>query len=246
MQFLKGYAGIWEDTILEIQSYLPEWITGTVKIDIEPTPEGIERLKRMLPEIEGKTVLMSARTQYTLWLLLRQTAEMIDDMFEKSLTLPPETGAELRRKLIKMKNDVLDTAKIIFNANETALKMGVKPAIKDEWLLMEYPERTMAGAGAGLLASPGFWGLFAIIVIAVAIVVGGWVITKAVKNYHQANVLKDSIDKFIEIGRPDLIPELLKAFPEYKGKKFPYGWVIGIGLSSIAGLMIFSWALKKI
>jgi len=204
----------------------------------------------MLPEIEGKQVLLSARAQYTLWRLLRQTAQTIDDMFQKSLSMPSDSGAELRRRLIGLKEEVIRTAQSLYGANETALNMGVQPALKSEWLLVEYPEeeRLTAGAGAGLLASPGFWALFGIVIIAVAIVTTGWLVSKIIRNMSQADLLSKSIDKFIEIGRPDLIPQLLHSMPEFAGteKKFPWGTVIGTGVAIIAGLLLFNWTLKKL
>ena len=225
---LSAYSGIWDDTLMWFHAQLPSWITGVTTVNVPATDAGEAQLREMLPTLHGKTILISASTQYLMWRIIRDELQRIDVLWQDSLDLPPEIGNQMRSNLSTARADLYAISEIILNQNEQALRAGVPPANISDWVLVELPEER-----TGFLPP---WG--AVLLIAVGILTVGGLVYKIFTRSDEISAYETAIKEAVRIGNPQLIQSVLARFTG-KESGWSWGWVVGLGLGAV-GLSIFT------
>jgi len=242
-----GYGGIWDDTKALVLSTLPSEFTGVTWVDVSEGDAGVVELKEIIPTMEGK-VALSARAQVAMWKILKGEADSIDRLMAKTADIGGPEGEAIRLELELAKEEVIGRAAILAGANEAAAAAGVPPATVDEWLSPAEASRTAGAAAAGagaVLSSPAFWGIVIVGVLVVAIVIYSDYM-KATKTAEFRMLEKEKeIDALKQAGAsPDQLAAAIiaraKAAPEEK--KFPWGWVLGIGAAGVGVMILVAWA----
>lgn len=237
-----GSYGGWEDAILWFHAHLPSWLTGTVTVDVPATPEGEMQLMDMLPDLAGKTILISASTQYLLWKMLRDNLRMVDEMYVQSYEFPLEYGQLLRSRLYGQKKEIMSIAYQLYGYNEEALRKGVPPALRDEWTIVEMEPAAIPVATALVIAVAA--GIT--VTVAVGIIVAGSLIYKTYSSYQKTSLMREGIDEVLKLGRPELVVDLLGAAKDKVSGASPWVWGLGIGAAAIGGTVFLAFIFGQI
>lgn len=243
---MYGYSGIWADTILWLQAHLPSWLTGTVTLNVPASPEGEKMLDDILPTLRGKTVLMSASTQYLLWRKLRETLIKLDDLYQTVQQFGPQQATQLMDIIDTRRKEIEYFARYLMGQNLDALRKGVPPAMENDWIIVELQREPTAVPAAGFLSALSPWG---IITIAVAIIAGVVLVNKFWTQRKEVDNLTKVIDEIIATGRVDLIPEILGSMAQYRGtreeKGFNWKWGIGIGAMAVGATVLIAFVIGQ-
>lgn len=250
-QGFGALGGIWEDTQRWVLTHLPTWMTGVTPVDVSPGPEGVEELRAMADGLNGKKLLLSARAQMALWALMEEEAAEIDALYLETADVPGEEGEAIRLLLEAARQDLLERGEALVEANLGAQAEGVPIAQAEDW----YPsgsertgsisERTGGPAAAGALANPSLWTVLAVAGIVVVIVAIGTAVFVTVNNKYDLEELRLGIESLKSGGAsPEEIGRFLlsKIQAEAPKKRFPWGWVIGIGASALGIIFLVAYA----
>jgi len=227
---LGAFRGIWDDTLMWFHAQLPSWLTGVKTVNVPATDEGEAQLREMLPTLHGKTILISASTQYLLWRIIRDELQRIDTLWQNSLDLPADIGNQMRAQLSRARAELYSISEIILNQNEQALRAGVPPANLSDWVLVELPEEQRTA-----FLPP--WG--AVVLIAVGILTVGGLIYKVFTRSDEISAYETAIKEAVRLGNPQLIQGILSRFTGAEETGWSWGWAVGLGLGAV-GLSIFT------
>jgi len=240
----SSYGDVWQDTILWIHSFFPSWVTGTVAVDVPIGREGIQQLAEILPTLQGKTLLISPRTQFVLWQAMREEMGLLDDSWTLSLEMPSPYAEQLQANLTARYRDLETRSQALFNMNNDSLRKGMEPALEDEWKLLDYGIEQTAGPGGAALSISSLAGP---LIIAAAVIVGAYFLTKIVAGFQEASILKYGIEELRRTGHPEEIAKILTKVPGgLSGSKFPWGWVAGGTIVVVGGALFFKWIWGEI
>lgn len=205
----------------------------------------------MADSLNGQKVLLSARAQMALWAIMEEEAAEIDALYLSTADIGGPEGEAIRLRLEAARQDLLDRGEALISANLEAQRQGVPLAMADDW----YPpgtertgslsERTAGPAAAAALSNPSLWTLLAVVGIVVVIVAVGTAIFVTVNNKYDLEELRLGIESLKAGGAsPDQVAQFLlsKIQAEAPEKRFPWGWVIGIGASALGIVFLVAYA----
>jgi hypothetical protein len=247
---LGALGGIWEDTQAWLMGTLPTWMTGVTPVDVSPGPAGVEELRAMADELNGKKVLLSARAQMALWAIMEEEANEIDALYLETADIEGPQGEAIRLALEAARQDLLERGEALVAMNVEAERQGVPLADPADW----YPpgsERTgsiserTAGPAAGALANPSLWGILIVVGVVIAAVAVGTAIYVTVNNKFSLEEMRLGIETLKGTGAtPQEIGNymLSRIQAEAPKGKFPWGWVIGIGASALGIVFLVAYA----
>jgi hypothetical protein len=251
MRGFGSFGGIWEDTQLWVLDTLPSWLTGATAVDVSPGPAGVEELRAMAPELDGKKVVLSARAQMAYWALLEEEAAEIDALFAETADIGGADGEEIRLRLEAARMDLVDRANAMVASNVEAQRQGVPVAVADDW----YPpgtertgsisERTGAPAAGATLTNPAIWLIVGAAVVVIVAVAVGTAIYVTINNKYGLEEMRLGIESLKAGGAtPEQISRFLlsKIQSEEPKGKFPWGWVVGVGSAALGVIFLVAWA----
>lgn len=230
----RGYSQVEsaaDSFIALMERYAPSWL-GIHFIDIQNERRATEELRSKIAAIPpGDRVVLSYRAQVALIEVMAEEQARLDELFALSTDMPPAEGEKLRSSIMAMQRELDGRMVTLVRSNQAAADKGI-PTAEEFMEETTGSSRTMTGLEIGGLILAG-------VVIMAIIITSGVVIHKAIQGaLDKAEALTAARD-FLDMGRPDLAAEIFKR-PEEE-RRFPWGWVLGIGTVLIGGGLLYAW-----
>lgn len=234
---LSGWAdnseNEWRDAILWFQSTLPSWMTGVTTVNVPATEEGEERLRLMLPELQGKQLLISASTQLVLWRMIRKNLQRLDLLWEQSLSMPDEYGNPLRSTVADQRSTQYSLGSQLFGLNQAALDAGVPPSDLQNWVVAEYQSRT------AIAALP-----WTEIGIAVGIAIVAYVVIQYFNKAQEISAVTLAAETFKD--HPEVLAQVLAKITGTKTETNWGMWGLGIGVAALGGTLLLAFLVGQV
>lgn len=239
-----GYAGVWDDTQTWMANNLGPWLAGAEPVDVPEGEAGVQALLELAPSLVGKKVLLSARAQAAAWAVWQRSWADLEYLEALALDAGETYGEQMLARVAAEKQIMIAQATELERASEAALQQGVSQADANDWLSPAEAQRTQAAVPAWVIVVVVAAAAVTIAVVAGLIIAGTVIAALAASGFKYAAV-REAADAVQ--GNPQAMAGLFSQYlaSEADGGvkgKFPWGWVVGIGVAAVSGLLVIAWA----